>query len=306
MASLRIETGRGLVEDHQLRLVDQRAGDGEPSLHAAGERLHLVGAPLGELDEGEKLVDALADHLAGEVEVAAVDVEVLLDVNSVSSVVLLGHDTEARPDRGALDRGIDPEHPQCPLGHRGDRSDHPHRRCLAGAVRAEEPEGLAGLDGELDTIDGGEVPEPLGQVMRFDQWWHSPVTLAARFPPPTGEYRRRRRRGRGEGCTHYGVKARGSITVGGSAASPYPLLRSGALPPAGRRGPAFPGGGGERFTRQLPLRWRGSASCWSGYRENRRAGRSPRQRCSRRLHPGRRRRSHAPRPLQPDRTGRGP
>ncbi len=54
VASLRIETGGGLVEDHQLRLVDQRAGDGEPSLHPPGQRLHLVGAALGELDEGEQ------------------------------------------------------------------------------------------------------------------------------------------------------------------------------------------------------------------------------------------------------------
>ena len=40
---------------------------------------------------------------------------------------------------------------------RRDAADHPHRRALAGAVRAEEAERLAPLDVEVDPVDGGEV-----------------------------------------------------------------------------------------------------------------------------------------------------
>ena len=35
-ASLRIEAGGRLVEEHDLRVVDQRGGDGEPLLLASG------------------------------------------------------------------------------------------------------------------------------------------------------------------------------------------------------------------------------------------------------------------------------
>ena len=38
---LRIETHGGLVEKENLRLVDQRAGDHQPLLLAAGELIHL-------------------------------------------------------------------------------------------------------------------------------------------------------------------------------------------------------------------------------------------------------------------------
>ena len=55
VAGLRVEAGGRLVEQQQLGLVDQRPGDGEPSLHAAGERIDLAVGPVGELHEVEQL-----------------------------------------------------------------------------------------------------------------------------------------------------------------------------------------------------------------------------------------------------------
>ena len=43
--------------------------------------------------------------------------------------------------------------------------DHPHRRRLAGAVRAEEAGHAAGLDGEGDAVDGGLLAVGLGEVL---------------------------------------------------------------------------------------------------------------------------------------------
>ena len=53
--------------------------DGEPAFHATRQRVDLVMRPLGELGELEQLFGALADHLAGKVEVAAVHHEVVED-----------------------------------------------------------------------------------------------------------------------------------------------------------------------------------------------------------------------------------
>ena len=57
VAGLRVEAGGRLVEQQQLGLVDERAGDREPALHAARQRLDLVAGTLGELDEVEQLVE---------------------------------------------------------------------------------------------------------------------------------------------------------------------------------------------------------------------------------------------------------
>ncbi len=76
---LRVQAGRGLVEEEDLGVVDERPRDGEPALHPARERLDAVVAALGELGEVEELVGAGAHLAAGEPEEAAVDPEVLLD-----------------------------------------------------------------------------------------------------------------------------------------------------------------------------------------------------------------------------------
>jgi hypothetical protein len=63
VAGLRVEAGRRLVEQQQLGLVDERAGDHEAPLHPARQRLDLVAGPLGQLDELEQL-DRPAPRLA--------------------------------------------------------------------------------------------------------------------------------------------------------------------------------------------------------------------------------------------------
>src|SRR5690606_37900064 len=46
--------------------------------------------------------------------------------------------------------------------------DDTHGGRLAGAVRAEEADALAGLDGEAHVLDGGEVAKLLGEVGYLD------------------------------------------------------------------------------------------------------------------------------------------
>jgi hypothetical protein len=55
VARLRVEAGGRLVEQQQLGLVDERAGDGDAPLHPARQRLDLAGRAIGELDELEQL-----------------------------------------------------------------------------------------------------------------------------------------------------------------------------------------------------------------------------------------------------------
>ena len=70
-ADARVEGAEGLVEQQHLGLLDQRLGDGEALLHAAGElrRVLVVGAV--EADMGEDLATALVGGAAGGAEQAA-------------------------------------------------------------------------------------------------------------------------------------------------------------------------------------------------------------------------------------------
>ena len=53
MAGLRVESGRRLVENEDLRTIDESAGNGQSSLHAARQIVDLVVTTLGELRELE-------------------------------------------------------------------------------------------------------------------------------------------------------------------------------------------------------------------------------------------------------------
>ena len=70
----------------------------------------------------------------------------------------------------SMSRGIDrrPNSARRALGRRQQAGQHLHRRRLAAAVRAEEAEDLAALDAKADVVDGGEVAEAAGQVLRLD------------------------------------------------------------------------------------------------------------------------------------------
>src|SRR5207248_7442424 len=76
---LRVEPGSGFVEKQQRRLVDQRPRDRQAALHAARERLDAIVASLRQLHEVEQLVRSPARFAPRQVEVPAVDDEVLAD-----------------------------------------------------------------------------------------------------------------------------------------------------------------------------------------------------------------------------------
>ena len=97
-------------------------------------------------------------------------------VSSMSSESSCGHDPEAAPDLDSVAGRVEPEDAQRPVRHRRDAPDHPHRRRLAGAVRAEEAERLAALKVEVDRVDRSELAEALDK----------PACLDQRFSVPTG------------------------------------------------------------------------------------------------------------------------
>src|SRR5436190_266423 len=110
-----------------------------------------------------------AQLAAREAEVAAVDDQVLAHGQLEVERVELRHDAEPAADRRPVTERVEAEHAQRAARDRRDTADHPHGRALAGAVRAEEAEGLPPGDVEVDPVDGGQLVEPLHEAAGVDQ-----------------------------------------------------------------------------------------------------------------------------------------
>ena len=75
----RVQPGSRLVEEQDLRIVDERVGEAEPLLHAAREALD-VGVPLvAQVDEIEQVADHPAPPVGRDAIAAGEEVQVLPD-----------------------------------------------------------------------------------------------------------------------------------------------------------------------------------------------------------------------------------
>ena len=122
------------------------------------------------LDELEQPVGPPAQLPAREAEVAPVDDDVRAHRQLGVERVLLRHDPEPGADERAVALRIKSEDAERPSADRRDAADHPHRRALAGPVRAEEAERLAACDVEVDPVDGGQLAEALDESAGMDEW----------------------------------------------------------------------------------------------------------------------------------------
>ena len=84
----RVEAARRLVEQDQLRLVDQRLGQADAARHALGVFFQLPFAGPVEADHLDQLVDPLLQHVVRDVEQPAVEVERLLGIQEAVQIRL--------------------------------------------------------------------------------------------------------------------------------------------------------------------------------------------------------------------------
>ncbi len=172
---LRVEAGGGLVQDEDVRVVDEAPGDGQAALHPARQRVDLVPGPLGELDEVEQLVGPLVDQLARQAEVASVDQHVLPHGELVVERVLLGNDPEAGADRRPIFHRVTTEDAKITTCRRRYAAEHAHGGGLPGPVRAEEAERFTLEKIKVDPVHRGEAAESLRQASGANQYLGHPM-----------------------------------------------------------------------------------------------------------------------------------
>ena len=146
-AGARVEAGGGLVEQQHLRIVDQRVGEAQPLLHAARQASGRRRRACRARSTSSSRSPIIRRRPAGGDAVAPrEEVEVLPDLHVVVDPEDVRHEAEDAPhligvpgDGPARDLRVSRRRPK-------QRREHPERRRLARAVRADEPEDLAVLD----------------------------------------------------------------------------------------------------------------------------------------------------------------
>ena len=167
LAQLQVERAERLVEQEHTRAVDERAGERDALLLAAGELPRLAAAESLQPDERQHLVDAARAP-------AAVDA---LAPEPKGDVL---EDRQMREERVALEDGVhvalvrrQPDDVTVAELDRAlvrllEAADHPQRRRLAAAGRPEQREEGAGRDLERDAVDGDDVVEALDDLLEPD------------------------------------------------------------------------------------------------------------------------------------------
>ncbi len=166
-ARRRVEAGRRLVEEDELGVADERDAEVEPPLLPARERLHLRVALLGQADEVDHLVDvARVPVVAGE------DPVHLAHGQDGPELGLLQDDADPLPERPLAAAGVEAEHGDLAAVALPVALEDLDRRRLAGAVRAEQAEDLAGRDLEVDPAHRLDAVVRLAQAADGDRARH--------------------------------------------------------------------------------------------------------------------------------------
>ena len=150
---LGVEAGGGLVEEEDLGLVQQGAGEGHALALAGGEALHPVVGPVGDAEAGEQVVGLVVRRARRQAAHARHERHVLEGGEAVVEAGLLGHHTGALTDGVAVGGRVEAEDGgAAPVGHQ-QAVEQADGRGLARPVGAEEGDDLAGVDLEAQPIE---------------------------------------------------------------------------------------------------------------------------------------------------------
>ena len=182
-AGHRIDSVGGLVEEDDVRLMDQRTGEAELLLHASRELVRepaLEGPEAAEVEEPPHSRRALR---LGHLEEISVEVQILQHGQVPVEPESLGHVGDAALDPlGLLTQRAAGHHR---VAGRGPENPGQHAQGggLACSIGPDETEELAALDGEGQAVDGGDGAKAPGEATQVDGDAHSSKTLTSAGMP---------------------------------------------------------------------------------------------------------------------------
>jgi len=138
-AFLGIEADSRLVDDQQVRVVQQCLCDPSALVHPAGERVEPAVADVLEVDQFQQFVRACAGSLPVQPPERGDVLQKLLQAQAGVGVEVLWEVAEPTPDRPRIAGHARPVPRDLPLRGFGDGRQQSHQRRLPGAVRPHQP-----------------------------------------------------------------------------------------------------------------------------------------------------------------------
>src|SRR6476659_9388828 len=170
MADARVEADRGLVEEQHLGLGDERAGDLKPAALAAAVACDRPVEEVGEAERLGELADAAAGRGGVDPPEAGVDVEVAPAGERAVDGGVLEDDAADAAGSEWLARDVEAGDVSAAAGRCDGGREHADRGRLAGAVRTQQAEHLAGGDFEVDPLYGFDAARVgLAQLAHVDR-----------------------------------------------------------------------------------------------------------------------------------------
>jgi hypothetical protein len=138
-----IETGCGLVEKKDMRIVDQAAGDFNAAAHSSGECFDRLIAPLAQVDGFQHINNILFALGPGDAIELGVDAQVFSDGEVGIAGESLGNDADPAADRVRLFSHVVTFNQGAPSCDRDEGGHHADERAFACAIGAEQTEDFA-------------------------------------------------------------------------------------------------------------------------------------------------------------------
>ena len=161
-----VQRGRGLVEDHQRRVAEERRREPQALLHPLGEAAGPVAVPPGQPDQRQHPVHLGAAARGRQAREARVQVQHLAG----GQPGLVAEQLRQVPDPPACvpvaQRAA--QHGPAPARRPGQAEQQLDGRRLAGAVGAQEAEHLARRHADVERVEGDGGPVGLAQAMGLD------------------------------------------------------------------------------------------------------------------------------------------
>src|SRR5882724_119754 len=150
-----IETQRGLIEEEELGLIDERLGQ-RHALLEPGRQVRIRDAAVRhELAQLDQRVDALAKRSPAQAVESTVERHDLADPQAPQKRRPAAHHVEPTAQRARLADDVVSEHGHAPAIGRQERGEDREQRRLAGAVGAEHAHDRAALHRQRDAAQRG-------------------------------------------------------------------------------------------------------------------------------------------------------
>ncbi len=166
LPQLDVDARRRLVQHDHRRLVHQRLPDQHAALHAAGQRAH-VGVRLSrQVQVVQDFVDPRA--VPAQAEIAGLHFQRFAHAEERIEHQFLRNDAQVAPRKAKIGGDVVPEDARAAAIGPGEAGEDRDECRLAGAVRTQQAEELALLDGQVDAVQGLHAAEAARDILHVD------------------------------------------------------------------------------------------------------------------------------------------